>query len=127
MSNRIFFDANLPLEIMDERDGVRLVRELIDSNRGNLYVSALTVHLVMHFGRKKASIETLRLILDDYVILPLEADDFVWAFANRRNDDLEDALQLAVAIRNGCHEFVTFDMQLYSTYKSLPQLTMTLP
>jgi predicted nucleic acid-binding protein len=64
----------------------------------------------------------LRSFLGDYTILPLDESDFEWAFTNMRNPDYEDALQLAVAIRNGCSKFATFDKDLVTTYKNLPQI-----
>lgn len=125
-SNRVFFDANLLLELVDERSGVPQVRRLVNLYRGKLFISSLTGHLVMHFGRKTASVGELRILLTDYTMLSLTAADFEWAYTNMRDDDFEDALQIAVAIRNGCDTFITFDKKLHNTYKSLPQLKIQL-
>jgi predicted nucleic acid-binding protein len=64
--------------------------------------------------------------MQDYVMIELSADDFAWAFDNARDDDFEDALQLAVAIRTGCDTFVTFDKQLAKNYNNLPTLKVVL-
>jgi predicted nucleic acid-binding protein len=81
-------------------------------------MSALSGHLVFHFAKKDLPIADIRLMISDYDILPLTCDDFDWAHSNRRNDDFEDALQVSVAIRNGCEVFYTFDKDLAKAYKS---------
>ncbi len=122
----VFFDANVPIEVLLERKNMNSAVKSIYRAGSNAAISALTGHQIVYFGVKELELSTIRGYLRDFSILSLEQVDFDWAFANRKNDDFEDALQLAVAIRNGCSEFVTFDRQLYNTYKSLPQLTVTL-
>lgn len=100
-------------------------RRVLKQYAGNLYISALTAHLVMHFGQTFVALPVLRQFLTDYTILPLTAEDFEWAFINIRNRDFEDALQLGVAIRHGCSQFVTFDEALFATYQSLPSIIVT--
>lgn len=122
----IFLDANVLLEILLERKNDNAARRFIKNNAGHLAISALTAHLVVHFGSKVVDLPILRQFLGDYYILEMTYMDFDWAFNNARNSDFEDALQLAVAIRNGCSDFVTFESQLFRVYKDLPTIKVKL-
>ncbi len=55
-----------------------------------------------------------------------------WGYAREElaavalDKDFEDCLQLAVAVRNGCRQFITFDQKLYKKYhKRVAPLTIT--
>lgn len=87
-----------------------------------LYISALTAHLVVHFGQAIVHLPIVRQFLGDYTVLGLENADFNLAFNNVRGNNFEDGLQLAVAIRNGCTHFSTFDTDLVARYQDLPSI-----
>ena len=118
-----FLDANILLEIILGRPKQQQAREFIERH-DTLYISALTAHLVVHFGQSIVEMPIIHEFLADYTILPLDPMDFEWAFSNARNGDFEDALQIGVAIRNGCDSFITFDKRLAKDYKSLPQISI---
>lgn len=118
----MFLDANVLLEIILGRNKEAAARKFIERNSENLYISALTAHLVVHFGKSIVALPVLRKFLADYTILSLDDADFEWAFTNIRGGDFEDALQIAVAVRNGCNELITFDKKLVSTYQELPSI-----
>jgi len=118
-TDALFLDANVLLEIVLGRKKEATVRKLIESHSEFLFISALTAHLVVHFGQTIVDLSVMRKFLSDYTILSLEPVDFEWAFSNIRNRDFEDALQLAVAIRNGCNKFITLDKTLAASYKDL--------
>lgn len=120
--NAVFLDANILLEIILGRSNEQIVRQFIEQRSGNLYISALTAHLVVHFGKAIVELPVIRAFLSDYTVLSLDNADFEWAFMNSRNKDFEDALQLGVAVRNGCSHFVTLDKGLVATYGSLPSI-----
>lgn len=122
----MYLDANILLEIILNRPDQQIARSVIEEQTDEIFISALTAHLVTHFGKVIVDLPVLRSFLADYNILGLEANDFEWAFTNTRNIDFEDALQLAVAIRNGCDEFVTFDKHLAELYKNLIQIKVRL-
>lgn len=128
MANKqaVFLDANILLEVLLSRDGDKKARTYIANHAGNIHISALTAHLVVHFGQAIVALPVLRSFLGDYYIEPLTDQDFEWAFTNARNADFEDALQLAVAIRTGCDAFATFDKSLYAAYKNLPTIDLKL-
>lgn len=124
--NLVFLDANILLEIILGRKKETQSRQFIKANAGSLAISALTAHLVVHFGIKVVDLPVIRKFLADYFVLEMTYMDFDWAFNNARNNDFEDALQLAIAIRNGCHQFVTLESSLYNTYKDLPTIGLKL-
>jgi len=115
----LFLDANILLEIILGREKQAVARKTIEGQRNQLCISSLTAHLVVHFGQSIVELPVLRKFLSDYTILSLESSDFEWAFINARNKDFEDALQLAVAVRNDCSEFLTLDKVLHKTYGDL--------
>jgi predicted nucleic acid-binding protein len=115
----IFLDANVLLEIILGRDRQATARKTLEAQQSNLYISSLTAHLIVHFGQVLVDLPVLRQFLSDYTILSLESVDFEWAFTNLRNSEFEDALQIGVAIRNGCTDFLTFDKRLHKTYADL--------
>lgn len=125
-SDQIFIDANVILEIILSRPMENAARQLLKIAGPRPCISALTAHLIVHFGLGLTDLQVLRQLLADYEVLALKAVDFEWAFTNARNNDFEDALQLAVAIRNGCQTFVTFDKSLHSAYKTLPNIRLRL-
>src|SRR3989344_920251 len=124
--SQVFFDANVLLEVILERPKQAAARKAIKQHAGVSVISALTGHLIVHFGLERTDMATLRAFLADYEMLALETADFDWAFSNARDEDFEDALQLAVAIRSGLGHFLTFDKPLYETYKSLPNIKTVL-
>lgn len=118
----IFLDANILLEIILSRKNEVIARKTLDTYQSELFISSLTAHLIVHFGKILVDLPVLRNFLSDYTILSLESVDFEWAFTNLRNSDFEDALQLGVAIRNGCTDFLTFDRDLHKDYVDLPSI-----
>ncbi len=122
----ICFDANLLLEVVFGRKYSNLVVDYLENTKEPIGISALTGHLVVHFGKKERHIPVLREFLQDFDMLSLEKTDFEWAFNNMRNDDFEDALQLAVAIRHGCKKFTTIDNELFLKYKNLQSIKVEL-
>lgn len=115
----VFLDANVLLEILLGRRNETAARNVIEQHSENLFISSLTAHLVVHFGQAIVDLPILRKFLSDYTILALDSADFEWAFVNMRNQDFEDALQLSVAIRNGCDKFLTLDKTLAKSYSDL--------
>lgn len=122
----ICFDANLLLEVIFGRKYSNLVVDYLENTQESIVISALTGHLVVYFGKKERKISVLQEFLRDFKVLSLESADFEWAFNNMMNDDFEDSLQLAVAVRNGCEQFVTLDRKLYLRYKNLNSLKVKL-
>jgi predicted nucleic acid-binding protein len=125
-ASSVFLDANIVLEIILERQKQQMAKDLLYKYSGNLNISSLTAHLITYFGLKRVDLLVLRQFLADYMILSLESTDFEWAFNNIRNNDFEDALQLSIAIRNGCDSFITLDKTLFDTYSNLKNISVQL-
>lgn len=125
-ADSVFLDANILLEIILGRKNELKARQFIETGDNSLFISTLTAQLVVHFGQAIVDLSVLRKFLADYTLLTLDSADFEWAFTNVRNQDFEDALQLAVAIRNGCSKFVTFDKTLVTTYGDLSSIQTNL-
>lgn len=121
---RVYLDANVVLEVIFQRGKEKVARSIIEETQGALCVSALTAHLVTHFGSKVYDFSALKDFLARFSIFPLNASSFDWAFVNVQRNDFEDALQVAVAIQNGCTDFYTFDEKLARDYASVPVLQM---
>lgn len=116
---KVFLDANILLEIIFQRKNHRTSRKVIVENYGNLYISALTAHLVVYFSSSIISLTEAHTFLEDFEILPLEEDNFNWAYLNIKDKDFEDALQIATAIKHNQNIFYTYDKALYNSYKDL--------
>lgn len=125
-ANAIFLDANILLEIVLGRKQATAARKLLENQTEKPLISTLTAHLVVHFGQAIVDLPVLRQFLGDYDLVSLESADFDWAFMNMRGSDFEDALQLAVAVRNGCSSIITFDKDLYKNYKDLAVIDVQL-
>lgn len=117
----VFVDANITLELLlPDRPRVPQVAEILGAE-SDLTISALTGHLVWHFGRRQGlSDQIIAKHAGSYKMLPLYPSDFAWALANERGKDFEDALQVAVALRSGCERFITLDQSLAKRYTHLP-------
>lgn len=124
-TNQIFLDANVLLEVVLARAKQTQARSLITRHENRMMISPLTSHLVVHFGYPTYELSDLRRFLAGFTTAALTATDVEWAFTNIVGSDFEDALQIGVAIREGCREFVTLDQKLVKRYSKLPQLTMT--
>lgn len=123
----VCLDANVVLELLLKREAHRQARQAIQTAAGDLCITMLSVHIIVHFARKAgAEMSQIFELIDRVKVLDITATDYEWAKTNARNDDFEDALQLAAAIRSGCTTFITFDQLLNKTYHSLPQLKVQL-
>ncbi len=125
-TSKIFLDANILLEAVMFRGAKLKADHIIRKYYGSSYISALTAHLVIHFGMKVVELKVLQQFLSDFKIIPLAEPDFNWAFINVKDNDFEDGLQLATAIKEGCDKFITFDKNLYKIYKNLKQIKVEL-
>ena len=114
----VFLDANIILEtILLNRAKAETVEKIIGQT-DQLAISALSVHLVFHFGLKdKIQRSILQGIVEQYKILNFSKQDYLWAKQNCKDDDFEDALQVAIAVNNNCDSFITLDKSLANNYK----------
>jgi predicted nucleic acid-binding protein len=72
----------------------------------------------MHFGHgENISTKKLFRAIDRCTLLDLTPQDYLWAKRHCMDGDFEDALQMAVAVRNRCKVFVTLDKTLAKNYQ----------
>jgi predicted nucleic acid-binding protein len=118
---KIFVDANVLLDILLHRARFDDARASIERHAAThtICISSLTAHLLVYFGLRVLPLGIIEDFVRDFVVLSLESADTDWAFANCPGTDFEDALQVSVAHRNGCTEFLTLDKKLVATYKKL--------
>jgi predicted nucleic acid-binding protein len=118
----VFLDTNLILEIvLNNRPHVIEAQQFLETLNEKTALSTLSVHLIMHFGRKERIEDSwLQGVIAQNELIALTAEDYAWAIRNERGRDFEDALQLAMAVRSGCQTFVTFDAALAVVYSELP-------
>jgi predicted nucleic acid-binding protein len=111
MASSNFIDANVLLEVLLMRTGQKLAESaLVEGSKST--ISALSGHLVFHFCKNQYDRQKLQDFLHDFDMQPLTPADFEWAYQFGDAYGFEDALQVAVAIRSGCDEFITFDQKL---------------
>jgi len=117
----VFLDTNILLEIILKDRAKKLqVENFLKVVSEPSAISMLSVHLIMHFGRKEqANDEFLEGVIRENKLLTLIPEDYEWALVNEKKKDFEDALQMAVAIRAGCEAFVTLDSDLAKAYAGL--------
>lgn len=118
----VFLDTNVLLEIiLKDRNKRKRVEDFLTSVSEPTAISILSVHLIMHFGRKeKAEDAFLEGVIRENELLAVSPEDYLWALNNEKNKDFEDALQIAVATRSGCEKFVTLDAKLAKAYADSP-------
>lgn len=124
----VFLDTNILLEIvLKDRDKRLQVESFLKAVDESTAISMLSVHLIMHFGRKsQIDDDFLRGVITENELLTLAAEDYSWALVNEKKNDFEDALQMAVAVRAGCSTFVTLDAKLSKAYSSSPIQIVTI-
>ncbi len=93
-TKKYFLDANILLEVIFDRKHAESCKEFMRSHP-NSGISALTAHLVVHFGAMDFELDVLRSFLADFNTTDLTKQDFDWAFSNSLGD-FEDALQLGL-------------------------------
>ena len=115
----ILLDANVALELLiPGRPQKARVIGWLESNREELCISMLTVHLILHFGfKEKLTMQDIKNFLANYPKIALLPEDYSAAMQILKDRDHENALQLAVAERIGCSGILTLDTKFVDTYK----------
>ena len=124
----VFLDTNIILEIIlpNRPKQAKVIKYLQKLNEPTA-ISMLSVHLIKYFGRKAQIDDSLiSAVILENELLPLTKNDYKWAELNENQKDYEDALQIAVAINNGCDKFVTIDKKLAKSYSNLPLQMVTI-
>ncbi len=114
----VFADANIVLELLlPDRIRKHAVAKALRGEQAA--ISMLSVHLAHYFGRKeKYTAEQIHDSLSEFQLLDVTADDYVQALELLADNEFEDALQLAVALRSGCSKILTIDQTFAQNYST---------
>lgn len=113
----IFIDANVLLDlVLPGRPRFTFASHLVSASAG-ITISALSVHLAVHFGKKyDITPEEIRETITGLLVVPLDKGVVDWAYLHAQDNDFEDALQVGCALLGGCTQFVTSDKNLAKNY-----------
>ncbi len=110
MNQKKFVDANVVLEILLGRKNWSRAVDALASEKRDLAISPLTVHLTYHFClEQKVRFEKITAYLGLFRVLTLNHKMVALAQERYRGNDFEDCLQAACAELGGCDEIITFD------------------
>ena len=122
----VLLDANVLLELLlPNRSQSKKVIEYMRHSAETHAISMLTVHLAFYFGRKgNKTIAYICQFLEGFIILDLTDADYQIALETLRGEDIEDALQLATAIRTGCSGILTLDHDFAKRYEDTGKMIL---
>lgn len=116
----IAVDANILMELIENRKHVGAVRQATAANRQQgekLGVSTLSLSHAFYLAEAhKIPLDRVEVLAAGYEIYDVIASDAEWALAHYQGKDFEDALQAAAALREKCTEFWTLDVSLAKKY-----------
>lgn len=119
ISNSVFVDANVLMELFFARASRRAVLQALEADgpEAEHVVSIVSVHILFYFVEKEKKRKSdAHDFLKSYGILDMNEADYDWAAANDQGD-FEDALQVACALRHGCNKFLTLDASLAAAHR----------
>ena len=115
----ICLDANIVLELLLDRKLAQACQDYIASTDDEIAITVLSVSIIMYYAEgKHLDLLEVERLLSDFVLLGTVEADVAWAFQYFAGKDFEDALQLAIANREGCRSFITLDKALAKKYTS---------
>lgn len=104
---RVFVDANIFIDLVEKRSQLNID----DLNNHDLFISALSVHILIYITKKKVPYPFLSEIIKRFLIVDFTSDIVNKALQNP-TDDLEDNIQLHSAAEADCDVFLTSDSKL---------------
>lgn len=117
----IVLDANVVMEILDQRRQYQAVLKALAAHRHQNAPAALSTLTVSHvfYLAEKAHIplDQAEALLASYKTFGVLPEDVAWALDHYKQDDFEDALQVAAALREGCTSFMTLDQSLAEKHR----------
>ena len=122
----IALDANILLEILENRGQVSAVKQAIakfESQAEDLAISVLSVADIFYLAEAhKLPVKRVEKLIRAFQIYSITPADISWAFSNWKGKDFEDALQIAAALRENCNCFLTLDKALAKKYGVLMEI-----
>lgn len=117
MENKIFLDTHILVDIFLDRQpfseyAIQLISQA-EKNQWHLHCSALTLANLIYILRKNKESDQLKaldIIKQRITVLDLKAND-IYNCTDFNNGDLEDAIQIQVAISNEQNIIITRDIK----------------
>jgi predicted nucleic acid-binding protein len=114
--DKVFVDASCVIEILLGREKLDYVIKKIEIYE-KAYISTLSLHLAFHFGRKEQiNYEDIVFLIEQFLILDFTEQNYQTAKIIIKNNDFEDALQLATAKDNEIANILTLDSKMSKVY-----------
>lgn len=104
---KIFIDANVFIDLVEKRSQLNID----DLDNHDLFISALSVHILIYITKKKVPYPFLSEIIKRFLIVDFNSDIVNKALQNP-TADLEDNIQLHSATEADCDIFLTSDAKL---------------
>ena len=127
MKRKVFFDTNLLLDLIDQRQGYEQVARILQKHSDGaveVCISVLSLANIAYVLRKRNSaftIPTLKQISALLTVLPVGSTQFDLALM-LDGPDFEDVLQAACAIENECECIVTRNVKDFKIKRGLSHL-----
>lgn len=104
---KIFLDANIFIDIVEKRGDIEL-----DEFKGHdIFVSPLSLHILLYIMKQKIPYKKLSLLIDSFSVVAL--DESVTNLSTvGPTSDFEDNVQLHSATEAECDYFLTHDQKL---------------
>ncbi len=113
---RVILDTNIILYILNNDERTPQIMEII-FKYSQCCISSITYTTVWYFIEKwKLDFREAKSCLDTFEILSTSSEDCELGFDLAKNEDVEDGVQIAIALNNGISNFVTCDKGLYEKY-----------
>ncbi len=104
---KIFVDANIFIDLAEKRS--QIIIQSLDKHQ--LFLSTLSVHILMYVTRKKIPYPALLEVINRFLIVDFDSDILDKALEGP-TPDFEDNVQLHSAVEEECTYFLTSDQRL---------------
>lgn len=104
---KVFLDTNVFIDLIEKRGQVNID----DLNNHDLYISTLSIHILMYTTKKKIPYPFLSEIIKRFLVIDFDSNITSKALQNPTSD-FEDNVQLNSAAEGECDIFLTGDAKL---------------
>lgn len=121
----ICYDSSVLADMMLARPTAEISHAYFTQHSGQVAASIMSLQFLMYYAEKHhINMQAIRKASNLIIWLPTTEEDMQWAFDNYQGSDYEDALQIAVALREGCTRFITRDKKLARKYGDKIKITL---
>jgi predicted nucleic acid-binding protein len=107
---RVLVDANIALDLLLQREAAEKSEAALRESATLYFISALTVHLLYHFGEQEnINHNAIAAVIDLFETLGIDKSTVKLAQSRYKDKEFEDCLQAACAELHNCDEILTRD------------------